>query len=252
MPSDLGGLYREIGNDVSCDWEGCIVRLLESSKVDEYADVMKDIKSKCKSFIKDTKNSYGDTLYFLFSGRAGTRPYFRAPVRKGRDPKDMHPEIHNDFDDQFKRQFGIRGRTECLFATGSTSEASQYGNVFIILPIGKYHILWSPKIKDLFTHIQKECQYDNEYKSLNALKKRFRLKLNKDTIDDEVERAYRKYIEDTVMTYKVSPISSRTVMAIDSYNELMVSCKEYYAIRYLDWTNLAMAYEKKYGDFLNV
>jgi hypothetical protein len=25
------------------------VRLLESSKVDEYADVMKDIKSKCKT-----------------------------------------------------------------------------------------------------------------------------------------------------------------------------------------------------------
>jgi len=59
-------------------------------------------------------------------------------------------------DDYFLDEYGHRFRSEAIFATGRYSTADGYGNVFVILPVGDYEILWSRQVKDLYSKLLEE------------------------------------------------------------------------------------------------
>jgi len=81
---------------------------------------------------------------------------FRKTVRKDRYPMDTVKEIHTILDDWFEEEMGTRARSQALFVFGESGReaASEYGGgLCVVLPIGAFHYVWSPKVKDLYDDV---------------------------------------------------------------------------------------------------
>ncbi len=83
---------------------------------------------------------------------------FRKSVRKERKPMDTTGPLHNIIDDWFEDNMGIKARSEAIFCFGEAGRenAYEYGSVSVILPIGKFTYVWSPKVGDLYLDIISE------------------------------------------------------------------------------------------------
>ena len=57
--------------------------------------------------------------------------------------------LHEEVDEYFFNNFGIKFRSQSVFCTGDIKSALEYGKVAIIEPIGDFQICWSPKCYDL-------------------------------------------------------------------------------------------------------
>lgn len=111
------------------------------------------IERNCKPFLRDlSRVDYG----VLYSGRQSREIFIERDVRKNRKPKDMDLKIHGWVDDWFYKKFGIRARSNSLFCTSEINVALTYGTPYIICPIGKYEIIWSPEIRDLYSMLDDE------------------------------------------------------------------------------------------------
>lgn len=152
---------------------------------------------KCLPFINDLF-LYGDG-HFLYSGRKNLRSdYIVKSVRQDRKPLDTGKGDHKILDDSFYEKFGIRARSKTLFCTSNWSNAINYGELYYIFPIGKYEIIWSKTIFDLYRYSKfKEIQGDESK------------------------------IKNIVNDYKQGDLGG----ALKSGNEIMLHCKEYLAVR---------------------
>ena len=89
----------------------------------------------------------------IYRGLDSDEDYIVKSVRKDRRPLDTNIEIHNLVDEYFHKKFNVKLRSESLFGTYSSSEASRYGNIFIIIPLGNFKIYISEKYNDLYDKI---------------------------------------------------------------------------------------------------
>jgi len=154
------------------------------------AELLELIKRDCQPFIK----SNVDGLMFRGMRNKGVGA-FKQSVRADRKPKNMAPEIHTKIDDWFQTKFGIKARSETVFVTGDFADARSYGKVYAILPIGEFDFVWSPNVGDLFLMFHNEKEAD---------------------VPDRLEE----------LKYQTTDLKA----AIDSYYEIMVRCKQYYAV----------------------
>lgn len=153
---------------------------------------------KCIPFINDLF-LYGDG-HFLYSGRRNLRAdYIVKSIRQTRNPLDTNKDIHKIIDDSFYEKFGIRARSNTLFCTSSSWIAKNYGVPYFIFPMGKYEVIWSKTIFDLYSKTR-TIDPDNELK-----------------------------IKNIVSNYKQGDLGG----ALKSGNEIMLHCKEYLAIKEL-------------------
>ena len=76
-------------------------------------------------------------------------------VRDDRRPLDTPQLISSITDDAFEHIFGWRPRSQGMFCSGSHSQASEYGKVFQIFPIGPLKYLWSPTVPDMMGAIKR-------------------------------------------------------------------------------------------------
>ena len=74
-------------------------------------------------------------------------------IPKNRRPVDTDVESHKIIDDWFEKQTGIRYRSNAMFCTGSLSQASEYGDVFLAFPIGHFNFCWSTNYADLYSSL---------------------------------------------------------------------------------------------------
>ncbi|WP_300760236.1 hypothetical protein [Janthinobacterium sp.] len=124
----------------------------------------------------------------------GERKIYRMEVRKDRRPLDTDIETHNFVDGWMKQEFGIAGRSQALFVTGDANSAKGYGDPYIILPRGDFKFIWSPSVPDMADlHFPRDS--------------------------DKVEVISKK-------GYQTTDLSG----AINSYNEIMIDCHDFYAI----------------------
>lgn len=147
---------------------------------------------KCKPFLKDWKKCNTDLL--LMSGRKKSENYFIGTVRKNRRPKNTKKEIHDNLNKLFKEKFGVEARGNSLFCTSLYSDAGGYGDAYVIFPIGKYKIIWSKDVGDLYIYLS----YLGKGKNL----------------------------EDVVETYEMGNLCD----ALNSENEIMLVCDQYLAL----------------------
>lgn len=115
-------------------------------------NVVEFIKKNCMPYLKDWKNTGLFPDKPLYSGREAERStnIILKNVRQDRKPTNTKPIVHNYLNNYFVDKFKIALRSKTIFAVGSVSTTLIYGEPFIIIPVGKYEIYWSPKVNDLY------------------------------------------------------------------------------------------------------
>lgn len=170
---------------------------LKKPKGEDVTPLLKE----CKPYLTVIRNDV--VKYRLYRGVSGRAPsFFKRKVRINRVPKDTDPRTHEILNDLFNRKFKIKARSQCLFVVGSKSVASGYGLPRIIFPVGKFKFIWSPKIRDLYGKIL-------------------------GTFDPGLEdEEYFYKLSKLISTYQTTDLRK----AIESGNEIMIDCKEYYGV----------------------
>jgi len=155
------------------------------------------IKRECQPFLNEV-----DDPFNLFRGLRATSDWgVKKTVRlDNRTPMSMKQSIHNELNNKFTHYFGEPFRN-AVFCTGSKSQATVYGMLFCVYPIGEYKYLWSSDYRDLY-------HAHDEYKYANGQDPTF--------FADRLD--YESYHTD------------RLNDGIYSGNEIMIRTKEYYAL----------------------
>lgn len=102
--------------------------------------------------------------------------------RNNRAPRDTPAWAHKEIDNFFDKKFGIKLRSNSIFAYNNGAQAGGYGDLHIIIPFGKYDIYWADGVSDLTARLFPEMvgsvsgpvvgkvDYDeNPYDARNAL-----------------------------------------------------------------------------------
>jgi len=116
----------------------------------DVANLMQAVKIHCKPYLEAVDGSI--LKYGLYRGlKFGRHPIIKKQVRlDGRQPKDSNQSMHDIFNDRFVEHFGEPFRN-ALFVTNDSSDASEYGTVYQIFPIGNFTFLWNTEISDMYT-----------------------------------------------------------------------------------------------------
>lgn len=120
-----------------------------------------------------------------------------------RRPKNTPERVHNAVNNWFEQRFGHPWRNG-IFTTGKRSVASNYGNVYVCLPIGQFEFLYSPAVVDLFALLR-----DHPYAST----------LND---SDEKIKEYLNKLDNATFVHGNQSELSKLENAIDSLKEVMV------------------------------
>ena len=120
--------------------------IMSDSSRTQLLGTVEQIKLHCQPFLNEIEDP--------FSLLRGLRPTEEWAVNKAvrlddRKPMSTPPKLHNDLNTMFTRMFGAPFRN-AMFCTGNKSQASVYGMIFAIFPIGEYKYIWSPEIRDLY------------------------------------------------------------------------------------------------------
>lgn len=186
----------------------------------EGIDLKTLLERDCEFFLEEVRrngllvrgmhfNGYGKHVDYVHkNGEEDMIEYHEKTVRTDRKPLDTHPTLHQKLDDWFFENFGQRPRTQAMFCFGDSRSGvdatDHYGTTYAVFPIGKFEYVWSPDVQDLYS--QMEESGDNKY-------------LDSDEDFDEYMKGLH-YRDDNLWK------------AVTSKNELMVSCKKYYAFDY--------------------
>lgn len=223
----------------------------EETNAEKFNELISFIYKNCMPYVSEAKN-IGEGR--LFSGRSGSRDTFIDSVRKDRKPVDMPFDMHNMLDDTFYKKFGFKARSNSLFVTGSHTTATDYGhNVYMIIPIGNFQLIYSNEIRDLYTWLNKDVGRSVFYNWCGEHRKEVDVTLKKRLIekgkdpedrrnleqefllfrngmeDFEKWRSERmeKLIPKAISKYKKNGLAA----AIKSEHEIMLHCDKYLAIR---------------------
>ena len=191
--------------------------LNEEYSIDNIDEIVDILKRECKLYINDVQRYYHNR--FLISGRKSNTFFEKKRVRKNRKPKDTPIEIHNLMDDWFNKKFGIRFRSNSFFASFEEITTIDYGNPFIIFPIGKYSAISSSTVNDLFSEIEEE--------SYDILGKYIDLKAEWKGLSDMYKEKILITVEKILNKANYKDIRK----GYNKMSEVMIHCKEYYILR---------------------
>lgn len=162
------------------------------------------VKKNCRPFLSQVSkcSKWGDYIFTRSIGRnfPGGKVILQKRVRQDRRPSDTPEIVHNYINDELEKKFGWRPREQAAF-TFSHYVMAEVGYSPMFFPIGKFEIVWHPKIRDLYTHAIEDIYIENG-------------QFDKSFIDRNIEG------------YKEGDLCG----ALRSRNEVMFRCKTYYLV----------------------
>lgn len=179
----------------------------------------------CKPFLHQIVKKGGTVQHFMFSGRTHNAKTFTRAVQKERHPMDTPPTVHKMLDAKFQRKWGVKARSQSIFCTGSPTHAEMYGHPFMIFPMGRFTYLYHPKVKDLFNHIRFNVMFDLDMSSIEDLDK----------------------FDERMISFIAEYKNRDLVAGIKSGNEIMVQCKEYFAVSHTYYWEYFQRFFRKFG-----
>lgn len=203
-----------------------------SEEIQEVRNLEKLIEDNCAFFLSESKrngflirgmkkldgaSSRATVKSFAFPGEDEDEQGFiwERTVRHDRRPADTEPESHKLLDDWFNKEFGVRARSTTLFCVGDTklgrADIKQYGDLYIILPIGEFKYIWSPKVQDLFAKIDD---------------KDWTMDLQRPGEEQDPAENCNRFMN--TLGYYDGDLHK----VVSSKLEVMVACSKYYAIEY--------------------
>ena len=96
----------------------------------------------------------GDFLYRGISLLNAEYDIFLGRPRKNRRATDTSIELQQEWDKLFTAAGFSALRSNSIFCAGGIDTAVSYGSAYIIFPINGFSFTWSPKIYDLYNHMQ--------------------------------------------------------------------------------------------------
>lgn len=198
-----------------------------NENVEESLERKKDnIINACQPFLKMLKKT---GYNFLYSGRQTSKDVYKRKVRKNRRPSDTPQEIHDVVDNIFKREFGVRARGNSMFASVEWRAVRYYGAPYYLFPVGKYKLIWSSKVPDLFAYIKKTLM--DEFNTGVDLGGFFRGIRDDEEYFEEVMSFVEMHFEEKVLpTYN----ETRDTSDIKTPNEIMVITDEMWLVNSIE------------------
>jgi hypothetical protein len=211
------------------------MKIFEVLKESMSDDVVKKIMSDCAPYFDDIKEPDYYRLYRgVFPNNAGTEVapgVYENKVRSDRKPKNSSLFAHNVTDEWFFKKFGIKYRSNALFCVGHKMEFSllsdskklsatySYGKPYVVLPIGEYKCIYSPKIDDLYTVL------DNDG-------------LESQPIDDVEAKHFEKDIIKVLNDGDYQEDTLQHMIERGNNLEIMIHCQRYYLIDEKEFVNV--------------
>lgn len=168
-------------------------------------NILNTIKRDCDPYLSMINRNL--SMYPIYRGvyrhNYGTsieRGFWQYQTNQFRKPKDMPLSVHQYIDNWFLNKFGIKYRSQAVFGTGSMMLAAEYGSPHMMLPIGNFNFCWTPILEDLY----------KEFDGADAM---------------YGQEAINKWMSS--LQYRQN---DNLKLAIESGNEIMISCDEYYLL----------------------
>ena len=186
--------------------------ILEKGMTTEISEKQFDlfVKQNCSQFRRQSDERY---MYRGISPQYTHAERFIGTSVINRRPQDMPIDMHNFMNNLFLQKFGWRARSNAIFCTGDTDQASYYGSLYKIFPTDGFRFIWSKAIRDLYGEYNK--YYCNDIYS--------------ERTSEEVEEHFVQLLK----TYRNDNLGA----AIYSGHEIMINCDQYAA----QWDGVANA-----------
>ncbi len=144
-------------------------------------------------------------------------------VRTNRRPLTTVKGIHQAADEYFESKFGVKFRSQSIFAVGDKRVAEGYGDVYAVFPLDEVKMCWSEQIVDMTGNIHTMLGHVvKDGKRVHA----------SEVLDDEKlgDRAYQLLAN---ANYKMNDesIKKRYFSRIFMSHEMMIHCEDYVAVR---------------------
>ena len=108
------------------------------------------IRKDCAIYLKELKEIGFNKNNLFVRGMYLPTDVIKKTVRKDRYPRDTKIHLSTLMDNYFQKEFGFKARSESVFCyKGKGSSAAIYGELYYILPVGNFDVLYNPNIKDL-------------------------------------------------------------------------------------------------------
>ncbi len=213
--------------------------LIESTNKKPFSEIINAIWDDCQPFLKDIAKSPGFRGMYSGRGNNNTKDFYTGTVRTDRMARDSDPVVHKMLDKEYKKVFGWNARSNVIFTSGDLHQAQDYGTVYLIFPIGRYKFIWNKFNEDLVDEIPEDSTDRATEKALNNLPE--------DASDDEIHTQALKYLQDAVEFYVGRSTDKDILQALERKHEIMVNCKEYYAVNEVLYGRLIRSYFNKVG-----
>ena len=191
--------------------------ITESLTTEEVTSVLTQY---CQPYLNMVGLDFALKTHPMYSGRKNTvfdqKPYVFRSVNQAREPRDSSQFVHKIADSFFREKFGIPYRTTSMFVNGSYNEAKIYGIPAIVIPVGEFDYCWSPHVEDLYL-------YTDQAGISNHLNNN-----NNSSVVNELEE---------ILMHANYQHNKRLQTAIESKNEIMISCK-HVALVNPDWVRV--------------
>jgi hypothetical protein len=224
-----------------------------------YRDVMPDddfIRENAKPYLNAVgglKNALFDKALFrgIHGGRMSSM-FIEAP-RINRSPKDTLPILHNMAIESIRKAGGVANRDNSFFAVRSWEVANQYGDVYVMIPLGDYHTTYLEGVDDftddvysMVADIWEEFKIDFDFYSLIHFMSTYdKMKNSSDVNSPKFKKMQKAY--DNIQSKLYSEIKDRievdTLDGLGKEQEVMVRADYVVFIEY----NLAKRIVKKMG-----
>ena len=208
-----------------------------------YQEITNQIKKDCKPWLKEAKGRPG---FRATNNVLTTYGITRRKVRTTRKPLTLNSQLHQMSDDLFKEKFGWSARSNVLFLQGDSEPPRVYGShVWAIFPIGSFKYIWSSNNADfLGTSARVHQRVLGSKPSLRHIDATGGRDEKTGIYTKEYQKLFKSIMGETI---KKDYRDTGLYQALTKYDycEIMVNCKEYYAIPYNGYSKYVVLQMRK-------
>ena len=129
------------------------LKLFEATKELTPEQLVDQLHKKCGDAVKlyQGLNEKGEALYRGI--KPGEFDFKIEKTRKNRNPRDSQKLAHTLFNKGLMQFGNIKWRSSTVFTSLDSSVAADYGEVFIVFPVGNFQMLQSKQIADMYSKL---------------------------------------------------------------------------------------------------
>ena len=150
----------------------------------------------------------------------------RVTQRQDRRPRFIDMDLHDRLDAWTKKNWGFPARSASTFTSASRQAITNYGDQYIIFPIGNFKYSWNNDVSDLY------YSYDHFESIVHNEIRVNELKGIDEPLGDTIDKIFKTVFVPELKGYKTSNLNSHLKVDHSGFNrtECILHCKQYYII----------------------